>query len=61
MRKLRIKTGQAAKETVQLPRGLIEKVNRVAKPLGFRDVEEFIECAVRRLLDRYQLLLRIDQ
>ena len=44
------------KATVRISRDLLEEVDRVAVAAGFRSREEFVEAAVRRLLDMYIVL-----
>lgn len=46
------------KEAVQLPKDLVDEVKTVVEQMGFSNVEEYAECAVRRLLDKHRLLLK---
>jgi metal-responsive CopG/Arc/MetJ family transcriptional regulator len=45
------------KVKIDLPVELVEKVDGIMDLLGFESREEFVEAAVRRLLDRYTVLV----
>lgn len=44
--------------TANIPKELAEKIDRIAKFLGFKDKNEFVAAAVRRLLDHYTVLIK---
>jgi len=41
---------------VWISRDLIEKIDHLAKKMGYRSREEFVESAIRRLIDRCLIL-----
>ena len=43
-------------EPVWISRRLLEEIDAVAGKLGFKSRDEFVEVAVRRLIDRYVIL-----
>jgi len=45
-----------SREPVWISKDLLEEIDAVAGKLGFRSREEFVEAAVRRLIDRYVVL-----
>jgi len=45
------------KVKIDIPVELVGKVDGIMDLLGFRSREEFVEAAVRRLLDRYTVLV----
>jgi len=46
--------------TVKIPKELAGKIEKVAKILDFKDVNEFVTTAARRLLDEYIILTKED-
>lgn len=46
------------KMEISLPTNLCERLDEVVELLDFGSREEFAEAAVRRLLDRYAVLMR---
>jgi len=43
---------------VDLPTELVKRMNELIEFFGFSSEEEFVEAAVRRLLDEYTVLIR---
>lgn len=41
---------------ITIPLNLLERIDKVKTLLGYRSLEEFMEAAVRRLLDQYTVL-----
>ena len=44
---------------VKIPKDLVGKIERAGKVLGFKDVNEFVTIAARRLLDEYAILTKV--
>lgn len=43
---------------MDLPTELVERMGELIEFIGFSSEEEFVEAAVRRLLDEYTVLIR---
>ena len=41
---------------VWVSKDLLEKIDHLAEKMGYRSREEFVESAIRRLIDRYLIL-----
>jgi len=41
---------------VWISKDLLEKIDLLAEKMGYRSREEFVESAVRRLIDKYLIL-----
>ncbi|RJS90418.1 hypothetical protein DRO56_02365 [Candidatus Bathyarchaeota archaeon] len=49
-------TKDKSREPIEISKELLKKIDDIAEKLGYTSREEFIETAIRRLIDKYLIL-----
>jgi len=49
-------TKDKSREPIEISKELLKKIDDIAEKLGYTSREEFIEAAIRRLIDKYLIL-----
>jgi len=49
---------ERVKLSVDVPRELVEEIDEIVSLMGFEGREQFVESAIRRLLDEYRRLIK---
>ncbi|MEM2431591.1 MAG: hypothetical protein QXX94_06525 [Candidatus Bathyarchaeia archaeon] len=49
---------ETIKVSIEIPREIIEEIDKLMEIMGFERREQFIEVAIKRLIDRYKRLTR---